>query len=38
MWEDNIKMYLKETVCEGVDWIHMAQDREQWWDLVNIVM
>jgi hypothetical protein len=23
-WEDNIKMYLKE----GVDWIHLAQDRD----------
>jgi len=21
-----------------VDWIHLAQDREQWWALVNIVM
>jgi hypothetical protein len=22
--EDNIKIYLKETECEGLDWIHMA--------------
>jgi hypothetical protein len=21
-----------------VDWIHMAQDRDLWWDLVNTVM
>jgi len=23
-WADNIKMYLEETECEGVDWIHLA--------------
>jgi hypothetical protein len=28
-WENNIKMDLKETAYEGVDWIHLAQDREQ---------
>jgi hypothetical protein len=21
-----------------VDWIHLAQDRNQWWTLVNMVM
>jgi hypothetical protein len=28
-WEDNIRMDLREMVREGVDWMHMAQDREQ---------
>lgn len=29
-WEDNIKMDLKEVrVCEGMDWIKLAQDRVQ---------
>jgi hypothetical protein len=23
-WEDNIKLHLKETGCECVDWIHFA--------------
>jgi hypothetical protein len=23
---------------EAVDWIHLAQDRDKWWDLVNTVM
>jgi hypothetical protein len=23
-------MDLKETECEGVDWINLAQDRYQW--------
>jgi hypothetical protein len=26
-WEDNIRMDLREVGWEGVDWIHMAQDR-----------
>jgi hypothetical protein len=26
--ENNIKMDLEQTVLNGVDWIHLAQDRE----------
>jgi hypothetical protein len=26
-WKDNIKMYSKDTGCEGVDSIQLAQDR-----------
>jgi hypothetical protein len=36
--EDNIRMDLKEMGWEGVDWIHLAQDRDQWLALVNTVM
>jgi hypothetical protein len=36
-WED-IKMDLKETGYGGVDWIHLAQDRDWRWALVNTVM
>jgi hypothetical protein len=25
-------------VCEGVDWMHMFQDRYQWRAFVNMVM
>jgi hypothetical protein len=25
-WENNIKMYLEETKCEHLDWIHWAED------------
>jgi len=28
-WEDNIKMYLQEMGCGGVDWIELAQDRDR---------
>jgi hypothetical protein len=37
-WEDNIKMDLKEIGWEDVYWIHLDQDRGQWWDVVNTVM
>jgi hypothetical protein len=23
-WEDNVKLDIKEIVCESVDWIHVA--------------
>jgi hypothetical protein len=34
----NIKMDLREIGWGGMDWIHLAQDRDQWRDLVNMVM
>jgi hypothetical protein len=36
--EDNIRMHLGGIGCEGVDWMHLAQDRGQWWAVVNTVM
>jgi hypothetical protein len=35
---DNIKMELREIGWDGVDWIHMAQDRDQWRALVKTAM
>ena len=29
-WVDNIKMKLRETCWGGMDWIDLAQDRDQW--------
>jgi hypothetical protein len=37
-WEDNIKMDLQEVGCGGKEWIEMAQDRDKWQALVNVVM
>jgi hypothetical protein len=34
----NVKMYLKETDWENVEWIPLAQDMEQWRTLVRKVM
>jgi hypothetical protein len=37
-WEDNIKMDLRVIGWGGMEWIHLAQDREQWRALANTVM
>jgi hypothetical protein len=37
-WVDNIKMDLREIGWDGVDWMDMAQDRDQWRALVNTVL
>jgi hypothetical protein len=37
-WKDNIKMGLQEVEWEGMDWIDLAQDRDRWQALVNVVM
>jgi hypothetical protein len=37
-WVNNIKMDLREIGWEGMDWIYVAQDRDQWTALVNTVM
>jgi hypothetical protein len=36
--ENNIKMDLREIGWGVMDWIHLAQDRDQWWAVVNTVM
>jgi hypothetical protein len=38
MWVDNIKMDLLEIGWGGVDWIGLAQDRDKWRALMNVVM
>jgi hypothetical protein len=37
-WVDNIKMDLREIGWDGVDWIELAEERDQWRALVNTVM
>jgi hypothetical protein len=37
-WEDNIRMDLREIGWGDMDWIDLAQDRDQWRALVNTVM
>jgi hypothetical protein len=37
-WVDNIELDLREIGWDGVDWIYMSQDRNQWRALVNTVL
>jgi hypothetical protein len=37
-WVNNIKIYLRETGWDGMDWLDLAQDRDQWRVLLNTVM
>jgi hypothetical protein len=37
-WEDNINMDFREIGWCGMDWIDLAQDRDQWRALVNTVI
>jgi hypothetical protein len=37
-WVNNIKRYLREIGFDGMDWIDVAPDRDQWRALVNTAM
>jgi hypothetical protein len=37
-WEYVIKTYLKEIVCGDLVWTFVNQDRDQWWEVVNMVI
>jgi len=37
-WVDYIRLELREIRWEGVDWMQLAQDSDQWWAVVNTVM
>jgi hypothetical protein len=38
MWVDNIKMDLREIGCDGMNWIDLTEDRDQWMAPVNTTM
>jgi hypothetical protein len=37
-WVDNIKMDLREIGWDGMEWVDLTEDRDQWRALVNTVM
>jgi hypothetical protein len=37
-WENGIRMDLREIGWGSAEWIQLAQDRNQWWALVNTAM
>ena len=38
IWEDNIRMNLKEIGISPRNWVHSAQDRNYWSALVNAAL
>jgi hypothetical protein len=36
--EDNIRIDLREIEWEGVNWMHLTEERDQWRAVVNTVM
>jgi len=36
-WEDDMRMDFKEMCWQYVDWIDLAQYRDHWWGLVNMM-
>jgi hypothetical protein len=37
-WVDSIKIDLREIGWDGMDWIDLAEDSDQWRALVDMVM
>jgi hypothetical protein len=37
-WENNIKMYLKATERQDMDWMNLAQDTDTWRAVLNTQM
>jgi hypothetical protein len=37
-WENNIKLDLRYTRCDGVDWIQLAHSTVPWPTLVKMIM
>jgi hypothetical protein len=37
-WVDNIKMDHREIESDGLDWVDIAKDRDQWRALMNTVL
>jgi hypothetical protein len=37
-WVDNIEIDLREIGWDGMDCIHLTQDKDQWMAFVNMVM
>ena len=38
VWENNIKVTVKERELQDMDWLHFAQDRNEWQAVVNTGM
>jgi hypothetical protein len=36
--KDNVEMDPQKVGCGGMNWVGLAQDRDRWWELVDMVM
>ena len=37
-WKDNVKIDIEEVGCGSMNWIGLAQDRDSWRAIVNVVI
>jgi hypothetical protein len=37
-WVNHVKIYLRETGWDGMAWVNLTEDRDQWRVLVNMLM
>jgi hypothetical protein len=37
-WEDIVRIDIKEIIWKFLNWMHLAQDGDQFWGLVKTVM
>jgi hypothetical protein len=37
-WEDGIRMDHRDICWGSMEWIHLAQDRDWWWAVMNVVI
>lgn len=38
IWEGNITMILQETGWDGMHGVHLTQNKDKWWALVNMAI
>jgi hypothetical protein len=36
--EDSVRIDLREVGWEGMDWMHLTENWDQWWTVVKTVM
>jgi len=38
LYRHNMRTLIILIGCGGMDWINLAEDRDRWWAMVNVVM
>jgi hypothetical protein len=37
-WREKTTQKTLAQIGEGIDWMHLAQNRDHWWDVMDMVM